>query len=132
MSHDGQMNDDLSAYLRACEEALLDPAVRRDLAQVAALLAEDFEELGSSGRIWSRDQILELLATESYEPPAMEDFKCHRIAEGVVLVTYRTVRTDAVSGQSSAALRSSIWIEEDGGWRVRFHQGTRVQGTRVP
>lgn len=122
----GKASEDISAHLRACEETLLDPEVRRDRAQVAALLAEDFMEFGSSGRAWSREEILELLATESYQPPAMEDFKCDFIAEGVALVTYKTVRVDSQSGLRAVVLRSSIWIEESGEWRVRFHQGTKV------
>jgi hypothetical protein len=92
---------------------------------VAALLAEDFQEFGSSGRVWSREEIFELLATEDYRPPAREDFKCDFICEGVALVTYRTVRTDADSGLSSAALRSSLWTKKAGAWRLRFHQGTK-------
>jgi hypothetical protein len=120
-------DEELSARLQACEQALLDPQVRRDHAQVAALLAEDFEEFGSSGRVWSRAQILELLATETYEPPLMEGFECARIAETVALVTYRTVRIDAGSGEKTSTLRSSIWIAESDRWRVRFHQGTRAQ-----
>jgi hypothetical protein len=115
------------AHLLACEEALLDPAVRRDRARVDALLAEDFLEFGSSGRVWSREATLELLTSEDYTRPAMEDFKCAWIGEGVALVTYRTVRVDRSSGLRSVALRSSIWIEELGEWRVRFHQGTKVQ-----
>jgi hypothetical protein len=118
--------DALCAHLRSCEEALLDPAVRRDRARVAAFLADDFEEFGSSGKAWSREAILELLATEPYQPPTMEDFKCHWISDGVVLVTYRTVKIDSQSGQSAAALRSSIWTKNCGEWRVRFHQGTKV------
>jgi hypothetical protein len=116
----------LSAHLRALEEALLDPAVRRNSARVDALLAKDFLEFGSSGRIWTREQTLELLATADYQPPAMEDFKCDWIAEGVALVTYRSVRTDAPSGLKSIALRSSLWTAESGEWRVRFHQGTKA------
>jgi hypothetical protein len=122
----GKAPEAICAHLRACEEMLLDPAVRRNRERVAAMLAEDFLEFGSSGRVWTRDQILELLATEDYQPPMMEDFTCSSIAKGVALVTYRTVRTDAESGQSIATLRSSIWIEDSGKWRVRFHQGTRA------
>jgi hypothetical protein len=118
--------DAIYEHLRACEEALLDPVVRRDRARVAALLAGDFLEFGSSGRVWSREEILELLAIEDYQPRAIEDFNCNGIAEGVVLITYRTVRTDPDSGQNSTALRSSIWIEEAGEWRMRLHQGTKV------
>jgi hypothetical protein len=122
--------EELCAHLLRCEEALLDPAIRRDRAKVAALLADDFQELGSSGRVWSREAILELLANEDYTPPAMEDFACHWIAAGVALVTYRTVRVDAATGAKAAVLRSSIWIEEAGVWRVRFHQGTREPAAR--
>jgi hypothetical protein len=117
--------DVLCAHLRSCEEALLDPAVRRDRARVAALLSEDFQEFGSSGRVWSREAIIDSLATEDYHRPAMEDFNCHWIAEGVVLVTYRTVKADSHANRGSTVLRSSIWIKESGKWRVRFHQGTK-------
>jgi len=118
----------IAAHLEACERTLLDPDVRRDRARVAALLAEDFQEFGSSGAVWTRETILNLLQTEDYAPPEMEDFACHSIAEGIALVTYRTVRVDADSGVKALVLRSSIWIEKAGVWRVRFHQGTRVPG----
>jgi len=126
MNSSGPISETLCAELRACEEALLDPAVRRDRARVAALLAEDFVEFGASGRVWTREQILELLATESYQPPAIEDFKCDWIVEGVVLLTYRTVRTDVCLDLRQEVLRSSLWRRESGQWRMRFHQGTRV------
>lgn len=121
-------HDGICAHLRALEEALLDAAVRRDRARVAALLAEDFLEFGSSGRVWSREEILELLTSEDYQPPVMEDLRCSLIAENVGLVTYRTVRTDDVSGIRSVVLRSSLWLRESGEWRVRFHQGTKIPG----
>lgn len=114
----------LTAKLRACERELLDPAVRRDRERVSALLAEDFVEFGSSGKVWTREGILDLLATEDFEPPVMEDFECCEIAEGVALVTYKTIRTNAETGEMSVTLRSSIWSKGSGVWRMRFHQGT--------
>jgi hypothetical protein len=116
----------VAAELLRAEMLLLDPAVRRDRARVSALLANDFSEFGASGRIWTRDQILDLLATEEYSPPVVEDFACHRIADDVVLVTYRTVRINKETGQREAALRSSLWIRRSGTWKIRFHQGTRT------
>ena len=120
------MDETACAHLRQCEEALLDAAVRRDRARVAAFLAGDFEEFGSSGRVWSREQVLELLAAEAYEAPTMEDFNCKLIAEDVALVNYRTVRTDPQTGRVSAALHSSLWTREGREWRMRFHQGTKA------
>ncbi len=115
--------DNIASYLRNCEEILLDPAVRRDRARVEALLDQDFLEFGSSGRIWTREQTFELLATETYTPPSVPDFECVLLSEGVALVTYRAVRTQP--GSQSFTLRSSIWTNQSGTWRMRFHQGTR-------
>jgi ribonuclease HI len=120
--------ESVAAQLLRAEMLLLDPAFRRDRSRVAALLAPDFVEFGASGRVWTRDAILDLLATEDYTPPILEDFACHPIEANVVLVTYRTVRTDAASGRRETTLRSSLWIRqsESQGWTVRFHQGTRA------
>jgi glyoxylase I family protein len=118
--------DHIVSHLRRREEALLNPAVRRDRAQVEILLDEDFLEFGSSGRVWTRDQIFELLAIETYTPAHIEDFACTLLAPNVALITYRAVRTDGGSGIRSSSLRSSIWTNQSGAWRLRFHQGTRT------
>jgi ribonuclease HI len=117
---------ELADHLKTREESLLDPAVRRDPARVAALLAEDFQEIGSSGRVWTREQILDLLASEPTQTLSMEDFECRRIAEGVALVCYRSVRIDPDTHERVTALRSSLWTEKSSQWHLRFHQGTRV------
>ncbi len=120
--------DEVARQLQLLEETLLDPAVRRDPARVGALLAEDFVEFGSSGRIWSRAAILELLKHEEgyAEAPLVREFTCRPLALGVVLATYRAVRLDDGGGQSRETLRSSIWSNGSSGWKMRFHQGTRT------
>jgi hypothetical protein len=120
-----------AAELHKLEESLLDSAVRRDQRKMRSMLAENFFEFGSSGRVWTCNSIIELLSQETaFIPPAIEDFRCSFLAETVALVTYRTVRTDPDSGQVLAGLRSSIWTNESGAWRMRFHQGTRTDANR--
>jgi hypothetical protein len=121
-----ESTNEIAAHLFALEKALLDPAVRRDRARVSALLADDFIEFGSSGGIWTRDTTLHLLESENYSPPSVEDMACRALSEGVMLVTYKTVRINTDTGERSTALRSSIWTNESGKWVVRFHQGTRA------
>jgi hypothetical protein len=48
----------LTARLQHLEERLLDPIVRSDPAQFAALLADDFREFGSSGRSYTKAEML--------------------------------------------------------------------------
>jgi len=118
--------DRTASQLRRLEESLLNPAVRRDGERLRTMLTEDFLEFGSSGRVWTRKSIIELLATEkNFFPPAIEDFHCTMLTDKVALVTYRTLRKDGKSGESLESLRSSIWTRQDGEWRMRFHQGTR-------
>jgi hypothetical protein len=116
----------IADHLRACEQSLLDPAVRKDRTRISEYLAYNFEEFGSSGRVWSRDEILDELADETPVPLLLKAFHCECIAEDVALVTYRVVRGPDQAGLSVTSLRSSIWTEKDGTWKLRFHQGTRI------
>lgn len=114
-------DSELAAFLLRLELQLMDPRFRRDPASAAELLAEDFREFGASGRVWSRDAVLELMATEpEFAPPAVEDFAVQMVASEVALATYRAV------GDSGSSQRSSLWIQEQGQWKMLFHQGTRI------
>jgi hypothetical protein len=112
--------------LERLELLLMDPAVRRDRERVAGLLAEDFQEFGSSGRVWTLATTLEQLRSETYSPPVIECFACRVLVEDVALVTYRAVRSNGATGERKVTLRSSIWVRMSGNWKMRFHQGTRA------
>ena len=116
----------IAARIREYEEALLDPAVRRESGRVLALLADNFLEIGASGKTWNREQIVDQLATEEYIQPTMDDFECSMITDSVVLATYKTIRIDTMTGTRAVSLRSSLWTKDSGRWLLRFHQGTRA------
>jgi hypothetical protein len=129
MSVRGEVSITVAAELLHCELQLLSPQVRRDRTRVGTLLARDFVEFGASGRTRSREETLQELAREQrFETPIIEDFRCRRLAEDVVLVTYRTVRGDSVVNGRQFSLRSSVWCKQARGWVIRFHQGTRAAG----
>jgi len=113
--------DGLDKLLFELEVRLMGPEFRRDREKVSSLLHEDFREFGSSGRAWSREAILDLLQSEPlYLPPDIVEFRVTRLEEATALVTYRAVRA------SGSTLRSSLWVQDEGGWRMLFHQGTKV------
>ncbi len=110
----------LTAELRGYEERLLDPAVRADPAQVRALLAPEFSEFGSGGRVFDRDGIIAMLAAEPTRVAReARGFKLRLLAPGAVLTTWRVKRDDGIE-----TLRSSVWQQQDGRWLMVFHQGT--------
>jgi RimJ/RimL family protein N-acetyltransferase len=105
----------------AAEERLLDPAVRADADELRRLLADDFSEIGRSGRRWTRDDIIVALAAEttSARQPIIEERQSRLLGPATVLLTYLLRADDRTSR------RSSIW---QGAPRPRcvFHQGTAV------
>lgn len=111
--------------LRALEENLLRPKFRRNRTAVAALLVDDFREFGSSGRTWTKQQILDALEDEPPFEAAIDEFQAKELAAGVVLVTYMvTLRLS--DSENRRSLRSSIWIKRDNRWQMLFHQGTQM------
>jgi hypothetical protein len=113
---------EIAEVLRGLEASLLESSVRKNVARVSELLAEDFREYGSSGRVFDKAQIIADLRDEVPYAIAMQEFACMMLAEGVALVTYRSVRESGFE-----AIRSSIWVMRDGRWRMIFHQGTRCK-----
>jgi len=127
MIMDGSAVDEAAATeLKRLELLLMNPAIRRDRVRVAGLLAEDFEEFGSSGRVWTREMMLQQLQRETYSPPVVECFECWMLGGDVALVTYRALQLNEATGKRTVTLRSSIWVRTSGNWKMRFHQGTRA------
>jgi hypothetical protein len=109
------------AELRRLEEALWRPESRFDRAFMESVLAEDFLEFGSSGRVWSREEILDMPTHELRATLPLPGLAITSIRTDVALVTYTSeVRGDRVHRSN----RSSIWVQVGPSWRLRFHQGT--------
>lgn len=105
--------------------------VRRDPQRLGELLHADFEEIGRSGRRYGREDVLaEFRENASLPLIHAEDFSLAIPLEGIALLTYRTAHVDESGNLHRWALRTSIWMHESKGWRVRFHQGTPIEGVR--
>ncbi|MDQ0770520.1 ribonuclease HI [Pseudarthrobacter defluvii] len=106
------------ALVEELERELLGPLVRGDIGRTAVLLHPDFMEIGSSGRVWTRDAMMMALEEDPGERTDIEILGADRIGPGAVLLTYRNF------ARSGTTLRSSLWVLDGGRWRLRFHQGT--------
>lgn len=113
---------DLKEHIRQLEENLLSPEVRSSRAELKKLLADGFFEFGSSGRVLYKD---EDLAEDGIGiiKAKLSDFEIHPLSDDIVLATYRTF--NEISNQHS--LRSSIWKQSEGEWKMVFHQGTKTE-----
>ncbi|HWI31544.1 MAG TPA: nuclear transport factor 2 family protein [Microbacterium sp.] len=111
---------DLS-LIRAAEQELLTPAVRRNSRRVYELLHPEFIEIGRSGRRWTRNEIVAALADETDRgDPTTDEWQFSALAPNLTLVTY------LIRGAGGDSRHSSVWETTDGRLQLRFHQGTPV------
>jgi len=109
--------------LCALETEILDPSVRADPSRLDLLLADEFVEFGSSGRVYRKEMLIDMMTSESSAEVAMKDFEIRPLSPSAALVTYRSV-----GGAGREARRSSVWVMREGRWEMVFHQGTRITG----
>lgn len=89
------------------------------------LVAEDFWEIGASGRRYSRQYVLKTLSaraakgmTDDWET---SDFHCRALAPDVYLLTYSLLQGERLTR------RATLWQRVGEGWKILFHQGTVVE-----
>ena len=86
------------------------------------LLADDFCEFGSSGKIFDKEIELRDLKEHGYDEIQFNivDFKVIELTDCLVQARYKAEHKQ--TGKKS--LRSTLWRFENNQWRLFFHQGT--------
>lgn len=112
--------------LRVLEEGLWREETRFDSRWMDEVLAPDFFEFGRSGRVYERQDTLEVEMQHIAAELPLKDFRARLLTPDVAQVTYVSAVT--YDGVHELANRSSIWSRTEHGWRLRFHQGTAIPG----
>jgi hypothetical protein len=113
-------NPELQDHLYTLEERLLHPDRETDRAALAPMFAEEYREFCSSGRIYDRQQTIDVMLTSTPRSATILHFYVSQLSDTVVLATYRAITT------AETTHRSSLWIFRDNRWQLLFHQGTRA------
>ncbi|EMN5544539.1 nuclear transport factor 2 family protein [Enterobacter cloacae] len=100
---------------------------RSDRAWLEHILHPDFKEITRSGVVIERAETIESLTSELNVTVILScDFEIFRQSERFALLYYRTFNPDG----GRIALRSSCWeCNDDGEWKLVFHQATPASGT---
>lgn len=109
---------DLKDELQKLEESHLFLETRSSPEKLARILADDFWEIGSSGKTFDKTYCLEHGVVLS--DMTLHHYEIEPLASDVVLATYYIEDTT----RKRNTLRSSIWKKTDGRWQLSFHQGT--------
>jgi uncharacterized protein (DUF952 family) len=110
-----------SPYLAHLEEGLW-RETRADPGWMDRILHPNFVEVGRSGRTYHRQEAIETTHYPFGIELPLRDFEMDLIDEDVALVRY--VSRETREDEMSPAHRTSVWVNTNEGWRLRFHQGT--------
>ena len=117
----------LEQEIRILESHLLHADLTTDPELPEALLCEEFEEIGSSGWITGREQVIAWLKTKNRDERwEFTEFSVRILSPDLVLATYRATKAGQVDSVSKGSRRSSIWKRADNKWCMLFHQATRI------
>lgn len=120
------MTDELREKIRNLEEQLLQPEVRKDPAQLAELIADDFIEYGSSGKVYRKKDIIRALPVGPVTETEIEEYFARPLSPQVVLFDYMLVSRDKNAAEASRSERKSIWRLTEGRWQIVFHKGRNI------
>lgn len=118
------MNHSDPQLLRTLEEQLLDRVPDSQNPAPMALLAKDFLEVGSSGRIYDKAETLAKLALDENRWFSITDFQVRLLAPDVALLIYLLTSAAKPDDIAQTSWRSSIWLYREDRWQIHFHQGT--------
>lgn len=116
--------------LQGLEVELHHPGVRCSRERLEQLLHPEFDEVGRSGRWYSRETVINFLSTQELHPDVVsQGFAVAELVAGVALLTYRSAQLGPDKNSQTHTLRSSIWLQTGKDWQLRHHQGTPAAET---
>jgi ribonuclease HI len=99
------------------ERSLLSDEVREIRAAAAALLHPDWQGIDATGRVQSREEMLDEIAP--LPRTSLDVVSLSEVGPDALLLVWRALADDGAS-----SLRSSLWVRSGGDWRQLFHQAT--------
>lgn len=95
---------------------------------IEAQMCDEFWEVGASGNVYTRQDIITTLL-ERYADPThndvwkTSDFVLTKISVDTYLLTYTLIQN-----LDRHTRRATIWKRINGNWKILYHQGTIVHG----
>ena len=101
-------------------------AKKESVEQLSVLIDDEFMEVNQTGQMFDKLDVIRWLQQENHTLRTGLQFKAKLICEDVILLTYISSSKHVEDEDSMLALRSSLWRENKGLWRMVFHQETPI------
>ncbi|MGL4911417.1 MAG: DUF4440 domain-containing protein [Romboutsia sp.] len=112
----------IEIHILELENKLLKAEVRKSSEKIRNLVADNFYEICSSGKIYKYN-----IGDTFYNKNVrfeIFDFNSILLSNDYILTTYKLKKYSRLSNDIEYTLRSSIWKCFNDQWKMIFHQGT--------
>ncbi|GEM_PF-3006950 len=110
--------------------AVLEAQKTKDPGAIKHLLADDFTLVGSDGRTYDREELMDATHEGRLQSYQMYNEKVISVSDEAILVTYDAIIT-ASEGDNGYAPRyqrvSDLWTTQGDQWRLKFEQATPLR-----
>jgi hypothetical protein len=117
--------DRVRAELLAREPIFHKPEFGTRLEDYLAMTADDYWEVGASGRIYDRDGVVRGLVARGKVPGdedwIVSDVRVRRLSHDTYAITYQLDQAGRMTR------RLTLWRKDPDGWKILYHQGTLIQ-----
>ncbi len=122
-------NKGLENELVANEKELAQAEKQKNTSFFQKSLADDFIEVAYNGMVFTKPQVLKDMKYVDLSQYSMENFKLRRLGQSAALLTYDLDQQAKVAGHGTPQKQyaSSVWISENGQWKLLFHQATPAE-----
>jgi glyoxylase I family protein len=117
---------DTGSYIKQLEVELLSKDTRKDAERLNELLSDEFIEIGKSGKIYTKQAVIETLNNEGDFEAEIVSWKVTFLTDTIALAVYTVNLYRGENNMMQSSLRSSIWRSLGGRWQIIFHQGTLI------
>lgn len=117
-------NKELILHIRQLEMELLSMDTRRDAERLNELIADEFTEIGKTGRIYTKKKVIEALNDEDDFEAEIVSWKVTFLTDTIALAIYTVLQHKGENNFGQSSIRSSIWRSSGGQWQIIYHQGT--------
>jgi hypothetical protein len=118
------MDKNIEKTLFELEAELQKPDVRKSIEKLNGLISDEFREITSLGTVKNKQDCFVSLPAAPEIKFVMTDFSVRELAPNLMQTFFKTEKTEINTGKVSHSIRNSIWINENGKWKMIFHQGT--------
>lgn len=113
--------NEIGTQIRYLEMLLLDPSVRNSTTKLADLLCDEFVEIGQSGTIYNKPDIINALGQDPHFEAVFSDFDVQALSENLILAKYTSINVTTVQ-------RYSLWEKRGAAWRMLYHEAETPNG----